>query len=56
MRGRGQNWAPLVRIKLLTVMEARLVYVRPTPEGKWVAGCKFDHELKEEELKVLVRE
>ena len=45
-----------VRIELLTVMEARLVHVQPTPEGKWVAGCKFDKELSEEELKVLVRE
>jgi hypothetical protein len=44
-----------VRIKLLTIMEAQLVYVQPTPEGKWVAGCKFDKELSEEELKVLVR-
>jgi hypothetical protein len=45
-----------VRIQLLTVVEARLVYVQPTPEGKWVAGCKFDGELSEEELKVLIRE
>ena len=44
-----------VRIKLLTVMEAQLVYVQSTHEGKWVAGCKFDKELSEEELKVLVR-
>jgi hypothetical protein len=43
-------------LELLTVMEARLIYVRPTPDGKWVAGCKFDKELSEEELKVLVRE
>ena len=45
-----------VRIQLLTVMEARLVYVQPTPEGRWVAGCIFDHELSEEELKILVRD
>ncbi len=44
-----------VRIKLRTVMEAQLVYVQPTPEGKWLAGCKFDKDLSEEELKVLVR-
>jgi hypothetical protein len=44
-----------VRIKLLTVMEAQLVYVQPTPDGKWEAGCKFDKELSEEELKNLVR-
>ena len=37
-------------------MEARLVYVQPTPEGIWVAGCIFDHELSEEELKILVRD
>jgi len=37
-------------------MEARLVYVQPTPKGKWVAGCIFDHELSEEELKILVRD
>ena len=44
-----------VRIKLLTVMEARLVYVQPTPEGTWMTGCKFENELSEEEMKVLVR-
>ena len=43
-----------VRIQLQTVMEGRLVYVQPTPQGKWMAGCKFDKELSEEELKVLV--
>jgi len=36
-------------------MEAQLVYVQPTPDGKWEAGCKFDKELSEEELKNLVR-
>jgi len=45
-----------VRIQLLTVMEGQLVYVRPTNEGKWTVGCKFDHDLSEEDLKVLVRE
>jgi hypothetical protein len=44
-----------VRIQLLTVMEAQLVYVQPTSEGTWMTGCKFDHELSEEEMKVLVR-
>jgi hypothetical protein len=36
-------------------MEARLIYVQPTPEGTWMTGCKFDKELSEEEMKVLVR-
>jgi PilZ domain len=44
-----------VRIKLLSVMEARLVYVQPTPQGTWMTGCQFDSELSEEEMKVLVR-
>jgi hypothetical protein len=44
-----------VRIKLQTVMEAKLIYVQLTPEGTWMAGCKFDHELSEEEMKDLVR-
>ena len=44
-----------VRIKLLTVMEARRVYVQPTPEGTWMTGCKFESELSEDEMKVLVR-
>jgi len=44
-----------VRIRLQTVMEARLVYVQPTSEGKWLAGCQFDRELSEEEMKFLVR-
>ena len=45
-----------VIIQLLTEMEAQLVYVHPTPEGKWVVGCKFDRELSKGELKVLARE
>jgi hypothetical protein len=44
-----------VRIKLQTVMEARLVYVQATRSGTWIAGCQFDRELSEEELKNLVR-
>jgi len=44
-----------VRIKLQTVMEARLVYVQPTRSGTWMAGCQFDRELNEEEMKNLVR-
>src|SRR5262249_10335059 len=44
-----------VRIQLLTVMEARLIYVQPTPEGKWVTGCRFDRELSEEEMKHLMQ-
>jgi hypothetical protein len=43
-----------VRIKLQTVMEARLIYVDHTCKGTWTAGCKFDRELSEEELKDLV--
>src|SRR6516165_4007085 len=39
-----------VRIKLQTVMEARLVYVQATRSGTWIAGCQFDRELSEEEL------
>ena len=45
-----------VRIQLLKVMEGQLVYVQPTHEGKWRVGYKFDHEVSEEDLKVLVRE
>lgn len=45
-----------VRIRLLSVMEAQVVHVRPTPDGKWVAGCKFDGELSDEEVKMLVHE
>jgi hypothetical protein len=37
-------------------MEGQLVYVQPTHEGKWRVGYKFDHEVSEEDLKVLVRE
>jgi hypothetical protein len=43
-----------VRIKLHTVMEARLVYAYATPAGTWMAGCKFDRELSEEEMKDLI--
>lgn len=43
-----------VRIQLQTVMEARLIYVRPTRSETCMAGCKFDHEFSEEELKDLV--
>ena len=43
-----------VRIRLRKVMEARLVYVQPTRRGTWVAGCQFDRELSEEEMKDLV--
>ena len=35
-------------------MEARLIYVDHTCKGTWTAGCKFDRELSEEELKDLV--
>jgi PilZ domain len=45
-----------VRIRLLTVMEARVVHVQETAEGKWLAGCQFDRELSEEEIRLLVRE
>lgn len=44
-----------VRIKLQTVMEARVVYVQPSRAGTWIVGCKFDRELSEEELKGLIR-
>ncbi|SRR5713101_856164 len=44
-----------VRIKLLTIMEARLIYVQPASEGKWMTGCRFDRELSEEEMKHLIR-
>jgi hypothetical protein len=37
-------------------MEARLVYAYATSSGTWMAGCKFDRELSEEEMKDLVRE
>jgi PilZ domain-containing protein len=43
-----------VKIKLHTVMEARLVYAYATSAGTWIAGCKFDHELSEEEMRNLV--
>jgi hypothetical protein len=43
-----------VRIRLRTVMEARLVYVQATPEGKWMAGCQFDRDLSDEEMRILV--
>jgi PilZ domain-containing protein len=45
-----------VRIKLRKVMEACLVYAYATPAGTWMAGCKFDRELSEEEMRDLVRE
>jgi hypothetical protein len=44
-----------VRIELLTIVEGQVVYVHPTPEGKWIVGCKFDRELSEQEMKMLVR-
>lgn len=45
-----------VRIQLLRDIKARLIYVHRTLEGKWVAGCKFEDELTEKELKVLARQ
>jgi hypothetical protein len=44
-----------VRIQLTSVVEARLIYVQQTPQGKWTTGCQFDFELTEEEMEPLVR-
>ena len=34
----------------ISLVSARVVYIAPSPEGKWTMGCTFIRELSEEEL------